>query len=59
MLLPVFSADTVAENIVRFADDRALVARLGAAARSRIETLCNGPARAADLAAIWAEVGRG
>jgi glycosyltransferase involved in cell wall biosynthesis len=59
MLLPVFSADTVAENIVRFADDRALVARLGATARSRIETLCNGPARAADLAAIWAEVGRG
>jgi len=59
ILLPSFSANSVAKNILRFADDRALVARLGATARSRIETLCNGPARAADLAAIWAEVGRG
>lgn len=59
MLLPVFSADTAADKIAQLADDRALVARLGASAQTRIETLCGGPARAADLATIWAEIGRG
>jgi len=58
ILLPTYSADDVAENLARFADDRALLGRLGAAGRDRIEKLCNGPARAADLAAIWKAVAR-
>ena len=58
ILLPTFSADALADNILRLADDRALAARLGAAAQVRIEALCNGPARAADLAAVWRDVAR-
>ncbi|MBI05879.1 MAG: hypothetical protein CMM54_02740 [Rhodospirillaceae bacterium] len=58
ILLPTFSADALADNILRLADDRALAARLGAAAQARIESLCNGPARAADLAAVWRDVAR-
>jgi len=58
MLLPIFSADETATKMAQLADDRALVDRLGAAAQARIETLCDGPTRAAELAAIWAQVGR-
>ena len=58
ILLPNFSADDVAEKILQLADDRALVNRLGAAAKERIEALCDGPARAADLAAVWTQIGR-
>ncbi len=57
-LLPNFSADDVAEKILQLADDRALVNRLGAVAKERIEALCDGPTRAADLAQIWREVAR-
>ena len=57
-LLPNFLADDAAKTILQLADDRALVNRLGAAARERIEVLCNGPARAADLAAVWTQIGR-
>ncbi len=57
MLLAQFSANAMAEKMLQLADDRELVARLGAAAQSRIATLCDGPARAAELAAIWAELG--
>lgn len=39
--------------ITQMADDRALCARLGAEGRRRVETLCNGPARAEDLLGVW------
>ncbi len=58
ILLPKFSAGEVAETMLQLADDRALVNRLGAAAQARITTLCDGRARAADLAAVWMEVAR-
>lgn len=58
MLLPTYSPEAAAEVIVRLADDRALGNRLGAAARQRIEDLCGGEARAAELARLWAEVAR-
>jgi len=57
-LLPVYSAEGTAEKLLQFVDDRALVNRLGASARTRIETLCDGAARAADLAAVWMQVAR-
>jgi len=52
-LLPAYSADDAAGHIANLADDRALLNRLGTAARARIEKYCSGPARAADLAAVW------
>ena len=58
ILLPTYSADDVAMNMERFADDRVLLDRLGAAGQARVENLCNGPARAACLAAVWQEVVR-
>jgi len=50
--------DDAAKNMLRFADDRALVTRLGVAAQARIEKLCAGTERAADLAAVWSKVAR-
>jgi glycosyltransferase involved in cell wall biosynthesis len=58
VLLPNFSVDDAAKNMLRFADDRALVTRLGVAAQARIENLCAGTERAADLAAVWNKVAR-
>ncbi|MCW5771385.1 MAG: glycosyltransferase family 4 protein [Rhodospirillaceae bacterium] len=48
-----FDAAAVADCLLRLAADRDLAGRLGAAARARIADLCNGPARARDLAALW------
>jgi glycosyltransferase involved in cell wall biosynthesis len=59
ILLPTFSAEALAENILRLADDRGLAAEFGTAAQARIATLCDGPARAAELAAFWRGVARG
>ena len=58
MLASSYSADDMAAKIIELADDRALTNRLGTAARARIELLCNGAARAADLAAVWQGVAR-
>lgn len=58
ILLPTFSVDALVDNILRLADDRALLDRLGAAGRARIENLCNGTARAKDLAAVWQSAAR-
>ena len=37
------------------ADDRAHAAALGAAGKARVQALCDGPARAAELLAVWRE----
>jgi glycosyltransferase involved in cell wall biosynthesis len=58
MLAPSYSPDDIAAKIIELADDRALISRLGVAAQARIETLCNGASRAADLAAVWQGVAR-
>lgn len=58
ILLPDYSADGVAGQVLRLADDRALISRLGAAGQARIADLCGGAARAADLAALWQGVAR-
>ncbi len=58
MLLSDYSVEDATDQILRLADDRVLLDRLGAAGRARIEYLCNGPARAACLAAIWQDVAR-
>jgi len=58
MLAPSYSADDLAAKIIELADDRALTRRLGAVGKQRIETLCNGASRAADLAAVWQRVAR-
>lgn len=54
-LMPEYDAGNLAEILLRLDAERALVARLGAAARSRIASLCDGPSRARDLAALWGE----
>lgn len=53
VLTPDFDASEWAERIASLADDPAACARLGAAGRARVEELCNGPARAADLLRLW------
>ena len=52
-LFAEYETAAFASAIERFADDRALCARLGAAGRRRVETLCNGPARTEDLLGVW------
>jgi glycosyltransferase involved in cell wall biosynthesis len=46
----------MARAIAELADDRERARRMGATARARVLALCNGPSRAADLAAIWRRV---
>ncbi len=48
-----FDAETLADEVVRLADDPALVARMGATARERVAKICHAPARAADLHSLW------
>jgi len=55
VLLPDYSAAAAADAICALADDRAQAVRLGAAGRNRVATLCDGPARAADLLGVWRE----
>jgi glycosyltransferase involved in cell wall biosynthesis len=54
-LLSEYSAEAVAEILLRLDVDRALGRRLGEGAKSRIVALCNGKDRARDLAALWRE----
>ncbi|MSP67950.1 MAG: glycosyltransferase, partial [Alphaproteobacteria bacterium] len=53
-----FDAAAMAAAILRLAADRDLSRRLGAAGHARAARLCDGPARAADLLAVWQTVGR-
>ncbi len=53
VLLPAFETGSFAQRLAALADDRALVDRLGAAARAHVLELCDARARAADLAALW------
>lgn len=46
----------MARAIAGLADDREKARRLGETARARVFALCDGPSRAADLAAIWRHV---
>lgn len=48
-----YSAETIAGQIVALADAPETAARMGTAGRARIAELCDGPRRAAELAAIW------
>lgn len=50
-----FEAGAMAACLLRLDADRELIRRLGANARRRIAALCDGAARARDLAAIWRE----
>ncbi len=52
-----FDAGAWAEEIIRLADNRAECVRLGAAARTRVLKLCDGPARARDLVDLWKSAG--
>lgn len=54
-LLPQFDAERAADVLIGWSRDRALCAGLGTAGARRIAELCNGPARAADLLALWRE----
>ena len=58
LLFERFDTDEFAGAIAHLADDRALCRRLGAAGRERVLSLCDGPARAADLLNIWTNVRR-
>lgn len=53
IMLPRFDAPEMARRLAALADDPALAERLGRAARERVAALCDGPSRAADLAAVW------
>jgi len=48
-----FVARQVAADIVGLADDRTMLCRMSAAAKEKVVTECDGPARAADLARAW------
>jgi glycosyltransferase involved in cell wall biosynthesis len=56
ILMAEFDADAMASRIEKLSDDRAACAALGMAGQSRVSTLCNGPARARDLVAVWESV---
>jgi glycosyltransferase involved in cell wall biosynthesis len=58
LLFPSFDAEQLASAIARFSDNRADAAALGAAARGRVLSLCDGISRAADLLKVWKETRR-
>ena len=51
-----FDAEAMASRKERLADDRSACAAMGLAGQAWVANLCNGPARAQDLAAVWASV---
>jgi len=52
-LMPQFDTETCAETLERWADDRALAARLGREAQTRVAALCDGPTQAKALLDVW------
>jgi glycosyltransferase involved in cell wall biosynthesis len=52
-LLAEYDAEALADTVLRLDTDRALGRRLGAEARARVASLCNGPGRARELVALW------
>jgi len=48
-----YDAEGFAGALIRLADDRDLVRRLGLAGRADIQRLCDGASRAADLVGVW------
>jgi len=58
ILLRQFDPAPLAQAIVKLSDDRDLVARMGEAGRRLVFDLCDGTARAADLAAVWRSAAR-
>ena len=59
ILQPEFDAAALARRIAALADDRVAAAALGAAGQARVAALCDGPARAAELLALWRAVAGG
>jgi glycosyltransferase involved in cell wall biosynthesis len=55
VLMPAYSAEGMADHILRFDADRSLVESLGHNARAHIAELCDGPRRAVDLVKLWRE----
>lgn len=58
VLQPSFDAVALADELIGLQDNRARLAAMGEAARKHIAGLCNGPARAADLLAVWTKLVR-
>jgi glycosyltransferase involved in cell wall biosynthesis len=54
-LMRDYDPGELAEILLLLDADRGLVVRLGATARARIASLCDGPSRARDLVALWRE----
>jgi len=48
-----FDPEDMANDLIRLADDREAVRRLGTAAKAHITDLCDGPARAGELLDAW------
>jgi len=56
ILMAEFDAEAMASRLEHLADDRAACAAMGIVGQARVATLCNGPERARDLAAVWTSV---
>jgi glycosyltransferase involved in cell wall biosynthesis len=48
-----FDPEDMANDLIRLADDRETVRRLGDAAKAHVSDLCDGPARAGELLDVW------
>ncbi len=53
VLMPTYSAEGMADHILRLDADREFGSQLGKNAAARIAKLCDGPSRAADLVNLW------
>ena len=52
-LLEQYDAERVADILLELDRDRSMIGRLSSGARERMILLCDGPARANDLANLW------
>lgn len=58
LLFPAYDVGRIAEEIAELAQHRERCRAMGALARARVEVLCHGPSRAADLASLWERAAR-
>ncbi len=58
ILLADWDDEVAADRLCALAADRETCRRMGGKGRARVTELCNGPARAADLLALWENVAR-